>query len=152
MISRLAIARFGEGGGLGDIADKRRDINRSADATRRIVSPSRRRVAVSAADTKRERAEIRGDPRHAAPRRTYLPAEVRDEDAVSPRFRLENSTTAAGTALRTGGCGTTRYHLTNTRREPRATPPLLRPLVVPPIADPPRRAYARRAYPGTSDA
>lgn len=115
-------------------------------ASCRVVSPSRR---VAAADTKRERADLRWTTRTHG---DGVFTSIYDEDAVSPRFRLENSTTGAGTVpalLR----GTAWYHLTNTRREARAAPPpLLRPFVVQPNTDPPRRAHARRAYSGTSDA
>lgn len=147
------------------IVDKRRDINRSA-AMRRVASrhavPCRAvpcRVTASRWTQSKART-CRAASRRSTPHATrggrttsrvriciYLSGPERDEDAFLPQGRLENSTTAVCVHRRL--CGTTRYHLTNTRRRqqpPRATTPLLRPLVCVP---PRRRAHTRRAYPGT---
>lgn len=139
-----------------DIADKRRDINRSADAPRRVMSC---RVTVTsrpvvAAGTKRERADLRVvDLRWTvATRRTVAGVFTYTTKTRFPQgFALKIPPLAL--ALYRHCCGTAWYHLTNTCREPRAVPPsLLRSFVVQPNTNPPRRAHARHAYPGTSDA
>lgn len=143
-------------------ADKRRAINRSADTSRvarRAVSPTRRVASRRVAQPRRtqsENAEILGVavPSPCRAPIFHLPVGSGGTKMQSPRgFALKIPPPSLVHTTVPGDRGTTRYHLTNTRREPRAAPlPFLRPLVVPPIADPPRRAHTRRAYPGTSDA